>query len=224
MIPIRDTIPARHTAWVVRLLVVLNVVAFGWELSRGRELDALIYRLGVVPAYWAPGRVSWTQWPGLWLSLISSQFLHGSPLHLAGNMLYLWIFGDNVEDRLGPWRFLLFYLGSGVVAAIAQLVMGVSSAVPMIGASGAIAGILGAYLVNFPSARILTLVPWLVSEFVEVPAFLFLGGWFLLQWLQAMTTIGQVADMGGVAWWAHVGGFVTGLIVGLRARPRRTVF
>ena len=161
MIPIRDTITARRTAWIVRAIV-------------------------------------------------------------AANMLYLWIFGDNVEDRVGHSRFLLLYLGSGLVAALTQLLMQPHSSLPMIGASGAIAGVLGAYFLFFPGARIVTLIPlWWFWRFVELPAFLFLGLWFLLQWLQGMTAIGQVMDLGGVAWWAHVGGFVSGLVLGfvLRRRP-----
>lgn len=224
MIPIRDTIPAQRTAWVVRLLVMANVGVFIIELLQRNLLEAFVYRFGVIPAAWASASLShvW-EWPGLLTTLVSSQFLHGSLLHLGFNMLYLWIFGDNVEDRLGHGRFLLLYLGSGAVAGVVQLLMQPSSSVPMIGASGAIAGVLGAYFLLFPFARIVTLIPLLLFwEFIELPAFVFLGFWFLLQWLQGLVTIGQVADMGGVAWWAHVGGFMSGLVlvVGLRLRRR----
>ncbi len=225
MIPIRDTVRARRPAWFVRLIVLANLAGFVVELWQGPRIEWWLARYGVVPAAWHVRTLAdvW-RLPQLSLTLVTSQFLHGSPLHLGANMLYLWIFGDNVEDRLGHARFLWLYLGSGVLAGLIQLLMQPHSAVPMIGASGAIAGVLGAYLLFFPSARIVALVPWFVLEFVELPAFLFLGVWFLLQWLQGMTTIGQVADLGGVAWWAHVGGFVSGLAFGLALRPRRRYF
>jgi len=215
MIPIRDTVPARRTAWVVRLLVAANVAAFIAELLQGPALDGFLYRFGVVPAHWTLDSAgSLAAWPRFAWTLLTSQFLHGGVLHLGFNMLYLWIFGDNVEDRLGHGKFCFLYLASGFVAGTVQLLMQPQSAVPMIGASGAIAGVLGAYFLLFPYARIVTLVPWfLMWEFVELPAFLFLGFWFLLQWLQGLTTIGQVAEIGGIAWWAHVGGFVSGLVL-----------
>ena len=223
MIPIRDTIPSQRTAWVVRLVVLLNAALFLVELRQGPALESFLYRFGVVPAYWGlagPGDL--LQWPRLAVTLLTSQFLHGGLLHLASNMLYLWIFGDNVEDRLGHGRFLVLYLGSGAAAALAQLAAQPGSSVPMIGASGAIAGVLGAYFLMFPFARITTLVPlWLVWETIELPAFAFLGFWFLLQWLQGLTTIGQMAEVGGVAWWAHVGGFLAGGVLLAMLRPRR---
>ena len=224
MIPIRDTILSRRTAWTVRLLLVLNVVCFAVELHQGPSLQAFIYQFGVVPANWLvthPGEL--LGWPALFLTLLTSQFLHGGFLHLAANMLYLWIFGDNVEDRLGPGRFLLLYVGSGVAAAVTQILVSPTSSIPMVGASGAIAGILGAYLLLFPSARVVTLVPLgFFVKMIELPAFIFLGLWFLLQWLQGLTTIGQVADVGGVAFWAHIGGFISGMVgvVILRSVPR----
>ncbi len=220
MIPIRDTIPARHTAWIVRGLVTLNVAAFLLELSRGSALETFLYRFGIVPAYWdltSPRDL--LAWPRLALTFLTSQFLHGGLLHLGANMLFLWIFGDNVEDRLGHGRFLWLYLGSGLVAGLVQFAMQPSASVPMIGASGAIAGVLGAYFLLFPYARVLTLIPlFIVWKFIELPAFVFLGLWFLLQWIQGMTTIGQVASAGGIAWWAHVGGFLTGLLTVLLTR------
>ena len=223
MIPLRDTIPSHRIAWVTRWLVVLNVAAFLLELRQGTNAEVFLYRFGVVPAHWFVSSIGdLLSWPGLLLTLVSSQFLHGSPLHLASNMLYLWIFGDNVEDRVGHARFLLLYLGSGVVAAIAQLLIWPKSSVPMVGASGAIAGILGAYLLMFPSARIVTLVPLgLLLQTVELPAFVFLGIWFLLQWFKGLSSIGQVADVGGVAFWAHIGGFVGGIVGVVLMRPRR---
>ena len=214
MIPIRDTIPSRRVAWVTRALVILNVLVFALELKQGARLDGLIHAFAVVPSAWFVNRVSdFLDWPRLFLSLVTSQFLHGGFFHLGANMLYLWIFADNVEDRLGHARFLLLYLGSGVVAAVTQILVSPASAVPMVGASGAIAGVLGAYLLMFPSARIVTLVPLgFFLETVALPAPLFLGVWFLLQWVQGLTTIGQVAAVGGVAVWAHIGGFVSGIL------------
>ena len=224
MIPIRDTIPARRTAWVVRLFVLANIVLFVAELWQGPALAAFLDRFGIVPTSWVLTNVSdLLRWPQLILTLLTSQFLHGGFLHLGFNMLYLWIFGDNVEDRLGHGRFTILYLGSGLCAGLAQILMQPNSEVPMIGASGAIAGVLGAYFLMFPFARITTLIPWfLVWEVVELPAFVFLGFWFLLQWLQGIVAIGHVTDVaGGVAWWAHVGGFVSGLILLALLRPYR---
>ena len=220
MIPLRDTIPARRTAWIVRLLVLGNLGVFIVQLRQGPALEAFVMRLGVVPAQWALGLSR--PWPWLLSTLITSQFLHGSALHLGANMLYLWIFGDNVEDRLGHGRFLLLYLASGIVAALVQLLANPHASVPMLGASGAIAGVLGAYFLSFPFARVVTLFPlFFFWETVELPAFIFLGLWFVLQWFQGMTTIGQVAETGGVAWWAHIGGFVSGLAGVLLFRPGR---
>ena len=222
MIPIRDTIPSRRVAWVTRLLLIANIAAFAFELRQGTSLEAFIYRFGVVPSHWLISSGSdFLDWPRLFLNLLTFQFLHGGFLHLASNMLYLWIFADNVEDRLGHGRFLLLYLGGGVTSAVVQLLMTPHSSIPMVGASGAIAAVLGAYLLMFPSARIVTLIPlWFFWETIEIPAVLFLGFWVLLQWVEGLTTIGQVADAGGVAFWAHIGGFVSG-IIGVRMLHRR---
>ena len=226
MIPIRDTIPARRTAWVVRLILLANIGAFIVELMQGPALEAFLYRFGMVPASWGMNSPSDVlQWPAFLTTLVTSQFLHGGLLHLGTNMLYLWIFGDNVEDRLGHGRFVVLYLGSGSIAGLTQYVVYPQSSVPMIGASGAIAGVLGAYFLSFPFARVVTLIPlFFVWQFVELPAFVFLGFWFVLQWLQGITTIGQMAQMGGVAWWAHVGGFVSGVALAGALRPRQRYF
>ena len=210
MIPLRDTIPSRRTAWITRLLIVANVLVFALELSQGRRLERFIARFGLVPAHWTP------------LALVTSQFLHGGFAHLAANMLYLWIFGDNVEDRLGHGRFLCLYLTCGVVAGLSQLLISPHSAVPMVGASGAIAGVLGAYFLLFPSARIITLVPiGFFLQTMELPAFVFLLIWFVMQWASGLMAIGQVADVGGVAFWAHVGGFLAGMLGIAVLRPQR---
>lgn len=221
MIPLRDTIPSRRVAWVTRALLALNLLAFAVELRQGRAIESFIYQFGVVPSHWIVSTGSdFLDWPRLFLTLVTFQFLHGGFLHLASNMLYLWIFADNVEDRLGHARFLLLYLASGIIAAVSQILIAPHSSVPMVGASGAIAGVLGSYLLMFPTARIVTLVPLgLFAQTVELPAFMFLGLWFLLQWVQGVTTIGQVADVGGVAFWAHIGGFVAGMAGVLVLRP-----
>ena len=223
MFPIRDTIPSRGRPWVTWLIINLNILAFFWELKQGPQVDVLLYRFGIVPNAWVSmGRDGLLSWLAQASTLVTSQFLHGGLLHLGSNMLYLWIFGDNVEDRLGHMPFASLYLLSGAVAGVAQLWMQPQSSLPMIGASGAIAGVLGAYFLLFPHARIVTLVPMIIIwKFVELPAFLFLGLWFALQWLQGLPTIGQVGDIGGVAWWAHVGGFATGLLLVILLRLRR---
>jgi len=160
MIPIRDTILSRRTAWVVRVLLLLNIVGFYIELRQGSFIEPFIYRYGVVPAHWLLQQPSdFLNLPPLFLSLLTSQFLHGGLFHLGFNALYLWIFGDTVEDRLGHARFLLLYLGCGVASCLVQVLINPDSSIPMVGASGAIAGILGAYLLLFPVARIVTLVP-----------------------------------------------------------------
>lgn len=223
MIPIRDTLPAFRVAWLTRLLLLANVAAFAWELAQGPALESAVYRLAVVPAHWALGSPDdLLAWPGLFLTLITSQFLHGDFFHLGSNMLYLWIFADNVEDRLGHARFLALYLLSGVAAAVLQILVTPASRVPMVGASGAIAGVLGAYLLMFPGAKIVTLVPvGFFLQTMELPAVGFLGFWFLLQWVSGVASIGQVADVGGVAFWAHIGGFLSGMVWAVAFRPSR---
>ena len=223
MIPLRDTIPSSRVAWVTRVLLALNVAVFIFEFVQGAQVEPFLYRFGVVPAHWSVSAASdLLDWPQLFLTLLTSQFLHGGLLHLGANMLYLWIFSDNVEDRLGHGRFLLLYLGSGIAAAVAQLLLSPRSSIPMVGASGAIAGVLGAYLLLFPSSRIVTMIPLgFYAQTVELPAVLFLGLWFLLQWVQGLGTIGQVADVGGVAFWAHIGGFICGMIGALVLGRRR---
>ena len=223
MIPLRDTIPSVRTPWVARALIVANVGVFGWELAQGPSLTSFIDRFGVVPSHWlVNSAVDLLDWPRLFLTLLTSQFLHGGILHLVSNMLYLWIFADNVEDRVGHARFLVLYFASGTVAAVAQVLAAPHAAIPMVGASGAIAGVLGAYLLMFPTARVVTLVPFgFFWETIEIPAWIFLGVWFLLQWFHGLLAIGQMADVGGVAFWAHIGGFVSGILAIVLWRPPR---
>jgi len=213
MIPLRDIIPSRTTPVVTIALITINVLVFLYELSLGRAVDAFTLYWGLVPAAFS------------WVTVFTSMFLHGGFLHVAGNMLYLWIFGDNVEDRMGHGRFLVFYLLCGVAAALAQTITAPDSVIPMVGASGAIAGVMGAYFVLYPKSRIVTLIPiFFFFQVIEVPAILFLGIWFLMQFLSGLGSIVSVASgsTGGVAFWAHVAGFVAGLsgVVVFR-RPER---
>ena len=165
----------------------------------------------------------WTEQPEVLLTLITSQFLHGGWYHIIGNMVYLWIFGDNVEDQMGHLRYLVFYLLSGVLAALAQAFMTPTSTIPSIGASGAISGVLGAYMIFFPTSRVVLGVPiFFYFTLVEIPAMIALGYWFLSQYLNGLLALATGAlQVGGVAWWAHIGGFVAGLILGPIFRERR---
>lgn len=227
LIPLRDTIPTRTVPLVNGALIAACVGVWVLQLLAGNGGEALVRAFGFVPArLFHAGELGPGSLPLGALGLFSSMFLHGGLFHLAGNMLFLWIFGDNVEDALGHGRYLVFYLGSGVLAALLQGLFAPSSLVPMVGASGAIAGVLGAYFVLYPHARVVTLVPlFLFFPLVEVPAFLFLLLWFLLQFWQGsaeFVTSGQAgAASGGVAWWAHVGGFVAGIALLALLKPRR---
>ncbi len=201
MIPLRDVIPSRTTPWITLVLIGLNVVVFVFELTlSSRDQTRLFFQYGLVPAHFT------------WTTAVSSMFLHGGWLHIGGNMLSLWIFGDNVEDRLGHGRFLVFYLLVGLVATLAQTLADPQSALPLVGASGAIAGVMGAYFVLFPTSRVLVLVFLIFFvDVVEIPALLYLGFWFLLQIVGGAGRIGETGGSGGVAFWAHVGGFLAGL-------------
>ena len=200
MIPLRDVIPSRSTPVVTMALLAVNVVVFLYQWSLGeRAGTAFVFEWGVIPADFTV------------LTMFTSMFLHGGFLHAGGNMLYLWIFGDNVEDRLGKGRFLFFYLLCGAAAAIGQILINPDSRIPMVGASGAVAGVMGAYFVMYPQSRIVTLVPFFLFQIIEVPAVFFLGIWFLMQFLSGVGSIAQVeAGTGGVAFWAHGAGFVAG--------------
>jgi membrane associated rhomboid family serine protease len=223
LLPIRDSVRSRTTPIVTILIIVLNVLVFMHELSLGRDVEAFIEQWALIPHEF----VYWKELGGgvgdidRYIPIFSSMFLHGGWAHIIGNMLYLWIFGDNIEDRLGHFKFLLFYLGCGAVAALAQTWIDPQSTLPVIGASGAVAGVLGAYFVTYPSARVLTLVPlFLWPWFVEIPALVFLGLWFVLQLISGASAIGVPVMGGGVAFWAHVGGFAAGALVGLLWRRR----
>ena len=229
MIPLRDANPTRRTPIVTLALILACFVVFAWELGRlgsgGMEaLDAFAREWGIVPAELSAAWTSGTNLTGEALTLITSQFLHGGWLHLLGNLLFLWIFGNNVEDRLGRLRFLLFYLGGGVVAGLTQVAIGPHSTIPTIGASGAIAATLGAYVVLFPRARITSLVfLGFFYQLIDVPAVVVLLFWFVLQLIDGIASLGVTDAGGGVAFFAHIGGFVFGALVALvlRASARR---
>ena len=201
MIPLRDVIPSRTTPYITVTIIVLNALAWFLELSLpGDVLPVFLQVYGVVPARFHA------------LTLLTSMFLHGGWMHVIGNMWYLWIFGDNVEDRVGHGRFIVFYLLCGIAAALGQIVIDPGSTLPTIGASGAIAGVMGAYFVLYPRSRVLTLIPLVIFwEVIEVPAPLLLGFWFLMQLFSAgAIAVTASTGGGGVAFMAHVAGFLTG--------------
>jgi membrane associated rhomboid family serine protease len=216
MIPLRDDQPSFSTPFINYFLIALNVLVFLWELSVGhRALNGFIYEFGIVPhntllaltghSYGSPATAI--------LPLFTSMFLHGSLLHLGGNMLALWIFGDNIEDYLGHFNYLVLYLASGLAGALTHIVLNLNSRMPTIGASGAIAGVMGAYLILYPRARVLT---WFFILILWLPAWLVLGYWFLVQFV----SVSEIAES-GVAVWAHLGGFVAGVIM-IKVFPERS--
>lgn len=211
MIPLRDSIPSSRPPTLGYALIILNSLVFMLELAMGPQLDEFIRTFGFVPRNFFLN-LGQGNLPASIIPLFTSMFLHGGWLHLIANMWTLYIFGDNVEDTLGRVKFLILYLGSGVIACFAQLLSGPSSPIPMVGASGAIAGVMGAYFSLFPGARVLTLVPVFFFVIIEVPAYVFLGLWFLLQFVSgAFSILGAQAQV-GVAFWAHVGGFAAGFL------------
>jgi membrane associated rhomboid family serine protease len=224
MIPLHSTAPIRGKPWVTSLLIAANLGVFAWELVlllvyQGGALEAFVERWGVVPARLLSGNAgpeeAWT--------LLTHQFLHGGLAHVAGNLWFLRVFGQSVEDRLGAFRFLMIYLASGVGAAAAQVATGPGSDLPMLGASGAIAGVLGAYLVVLPGTWVLALVPWIIP-ILPVPAFVFIALWFAMQLANGVGSIAAGTE-GGIAWWAHAGGFVAGFVLAsalARRRRRKT--
>ncbi len=214
MIPLRDHNRAERRAFIVWILIAINLWAFWQELQLGEAASAFIEQHGLVPArVLSAARWQDQPWTRSVGPLVTHMFLHGGWMHLLGNLLFLFVFGDNIEGRLGHVSFLVFYLACGLGAAAGQALSDPTSTVPMIGASGAIAGVLGAYLVLFPGARITTLIPVFVFLLVrEIPAYFFLGIWIALQVLQGWLDLRSGGSGGGVAWWAHVGGFVVGAV------------
>ena len=212
MLPLTDHNPRRTVPVVTMFVVILNILAFLWELSLGADLQRVLFQISFIPARFWMAEYFTVSVQQMFLSM----FLHGGFLHIGSNMLYLWIFGDNIEDRLGHVRFAIFYLLCGVAAALAHAFANPSSPLPAIGASGAIAGVLGAYIILFPKARVTTVIPIFFFITVrEIPALVVLGLWFVLQLFSGVGSLGvpDAQDMGGVAYFAHIGGFVAGLIL-----------
>jgi membrane associated rhomboid family serine protease len=240
VIPLKDDVPSRSFPFVTIGFIALNVVAFLYQISLGIDArgpgagaaEAFVAEFGVIPCRLAqscPGGLARAvdDFPHPWATILTSMFLHGGLLHIGGNMLYLWIFGDNVEDTLGHGRFLVFYLLAGVAAALGQTLVAPSSTVPMIGASGAVSGVLGAYLLLFPRAAILTLFTFgFFFKFIRIPALIVLGFWIVLQLLNGYVTVSARSlgrgESGGVAWFAHIGGFLAGMVLLFLVRPQKS--
>lgn len=215
MIPLRDENPTRRVPFVNYALIGANVLVFLWQLSLGAQGEAALYSLALIPLEVTQGLD-----PGDARAVLTSMFMHAGLAHLLGNMLYLWIFGDNVEDALGHFRYLSFYLAGGIAASAAHVLLYPTSSVPTVGASGAIAATLGAYLLLFPNRRVVTLIPLgFFLQIARLPAVLVLGMWFVLQLFQGTLSLGM-AQLGGVAFWAHIGGFVFGMLAGPLLRRR----
>jgi rhomboid family protein len=223
VIPLRDDVPSRTFPFVNYAIVAVNVFAFVMELGMGPGLERFFYQASVIPALYT-GRdgslslgeaLTTTLNPALGSRVLISMFLHGGWAHIIGNMLYLWIFGDNVEDRLGHLRYLVFYLLCGWTASYAHIWADPTSRVPSLGASGAIAGVLGAYIALYPLARVVAVLPLgFFFPLVQIPAIFFLGFWFLQQFLMgSLSLTEETSQTGGVAWWAHIGGFAAGLLL-----------
>jgi len=216
MFPIKDTIPSRTFPLVTWSIIGVNTIVFFYELGLPEPLlRAFFYYFGIVPARYS--HPEWAMFFGLpvddYWPFITYMFLHGGWTHFLSNMWILYLFGDNVEDRMGHGRFLIFYLLVGVIAGLAQFSFNIHSTLPAIGASGAIAGVMGAYFVMFPESRVITFVPiFFIPYFIEISAFVYLGAWFIMQFFSGTLSI-VAGAAGGIAWWAHIGGFVAGILL-----------
>jgi membrane associated rhomboid family serine protease len=215
MLPLRDDQPRYSTPWVTRFLIALNLLIYLFEATLSpRVLNGLVHQFAVVPSHLAALLAGSSRYPvpAVVVPFFTSLFLHASWMHVIGNMWFLWIFGDNVEDYLGHFKYLIFYLFCGLIAMSTQVAVDIHSTVPALGASGAIAGVLGAYFVLYPRAKVLT---WFFIFVLWVPAWIILGYWFLLNFLSGTATVlaVQAHNMGGVAFWAHVGGFIAGALL-----------
>ena len=213
MIPLRDTIPSKTFPVVNISLIVLNILVFFYEVSLGSYLPHFISQYGIIPVRFFHHRFFHADsLLEVLLPLLTFMFLHGGWLHIIGNMLYLWIFGDNVEDRMGHFRYLIFYLLCGLASGLVQLLINPSSQLPIVGASGAIAGVMGAYFLLYPFAKVVTLFFFLFFiDIIKIPAFFFLGFWFVIQFFSG--TFSLAGGSTGIAWWAHIGGFLCGLML-----------
>lgn len=213
MIPLRDTTKSPGFPYVNITLIVLNVLIFLYEYTLGENMNVFIFRWGLIPVNVFSSSPDMTITDRFY-PFLTSMFLHAGWLHLIGNMLFLYIFGDNVEGRVGHIKYLIFYIICGLAAAVFQFMTNTHSVIPMVGASGAISGILGAYITFYPRSRILTLVPvFFFIQLIHIPAAVFILIWFLIQFLSGLGTLNIPKETGGVAFWAHVGGFVAGLIL-----------
>ena len=223
LLPLKDDIPSRRFPFVTYSIIAVNIVVFMFEATMGKEqLQAFFELVAVIPAeYTAFLRGEPVPLLKLLAAPFASMFLHGGWMHLFGNMWFLYLFGDNVEDAMGHSRFLLFYLLTGLAATVAHIFVNPLSSIPIVGASGAISGVVGAYFLMFPTARVLTLVPiFFFVDIVLLPAVVFIGMWFLFQFWSGLLSL-AVPHLGGVAWWAHIGGFIAGLILAPIMRERR---
>ena len=218
-IPLKDLNPRRTYPVVNTLLILANVIVFLYQLTLPpHQYQAFVMANATIPSHIRVALNGHGNLEAAFLPIFTSMFLHSGFMHIAGNMLFLWIFGDNVEDYFGHLPYLLFYLVCGVGSGLTHIIFNFHSSLPALGASGAISGVMGAYIVLFPLSKILTLIPLFIIFFtVRVPAFLILGYWFLIQFLSGVSTLGQ-ANQGGVAWWAHIGGFAVGFLAGVVLR------
>jgi membrane associated rhomboid family serine protease len=217
MIPLKDDNPTYTTAIVVYVLIGINIAVFLHQISLGNGLNQFFEQYAVIPRELSAGFAGIPSPQGVpetW-TLITSQFLHGGLMHIGFNMLFLWVFGNNIEDSLGHFKFLVFYLGCGVLAGLTHWFFGMNSMTPTVGASGAIAGVMGAYILKYPKAHVLTLLPlgFFITT-VRIPAVYFLGFWFIQQAFSSVASLGLPENTGGVAYWAHAGGFIFGAILG----------
>ncbi len=234
MIPLKDDIPSRRYPVVTATLITVNLLVFIFEMSlTRRQLQELTLEYGIVPVFYTMPGITGLFHPGeLAIPLFSSMFLHGGWIHVLGNMWMLWIFGDNVEDSWGRMRFILFYIAGGMAAGLVHIFTNMTSEVPVIGASGAVAAVMGAYFLLYPKARVVVMIPpFILGPFFVVPAALFLGFWFILQFFNGtLSLFAQSGQFGGIAWWAHIGGFLFGaflcsvLHVEARVSRRRPLF
>ena len=209
MIPLKDTIPSRTFPIITIFLIIINVLIFFFEVSSGPNLERLLFTYGLIPKrYFLVSHLN------RYMPFFTAMFLHGGWVHLLGNMWYLWIFGDNVEDAIGHKNFLLFYIICGIAAGFTHVYAHSSSPLPTIGASGAVSGVMGGYFVLFPYARIITLVPvFFFISIIQIPAIFFLFFWFMIQFFNGTFSIISPYTFTGVAWWAHIGGFVWGIVL-----------
>lgn len=225
MIPLRDTIKSKEFPYVTILLIIINGAIYLFEMALGENLNHLINLFGIIPErYFSLASAGGFIYVERFLPFFSSIFLHGGWFHVLWNLWFLWIFGDNVEDHFGHFNFLVFYIFCGVLAGLAHTYMNPASSIPTIGASGAIAGVMGAYIILHPQARVLTIIPiFIIFPIIHIPAFVYLGIWFFIQFLSGAASIGSSQSYQGVAWWAHIGGFLTGLFVILFIFPRKKI-